>query len=67
MQISYMHRKFASWGLESPDEHKQFNADWERMAFDFENIRKSYAMVDSTERAVVGKLQLSSRLLDATR
>eukprot|EP00439_Symbiodinium_sp_Y106_P057072 s365_g8.t1 len=65
MQISYMHRKFASWGLESPDEHKQFNADWERMAFDFENIRKSYAMVDSTERAVVGKLQLSSRLLDA--
>ncbi|CAE7708610.1 unnamed protein product, partial [Symbiodinium sp. CCMP2456] len=64
MQISYMHRKFASWGLQSPDEQKQFDADWERMAFDFENIRKSYAMVDSTERAVVGKLQLSSRLLD---
>ena len=36
MQISYMHRKFASWGLESPDEQKQFDADWERMAFDFE-------------------------------
>ena len=39
MQISYMQRKFVSWGLEPPEERRQFDADWQRVALDFENIR----------------------------
>ncbi|CAJ1446644.1 unnamed protein product [Effrenium voratum] len=64
-QITYLERKFASFDLEPPSRARdQFWADWERIAFDMESIRKSYAMVDTKERAVLGKLQLSQRFLD---